>query len=179
LAAVMRSWGRVPRRKIFFWNLYQCFHPYLMKYLVMICRGHVPKAGHGSNPFFTNKDVLPFLMFFLPKGQKPVHGTRSKAAKTLHLAFKGMETEEIYDVLMTHLISAINGYDPHYKRKVKLVAEVIQNELSKSKQFTTADVNRHLDLDSDRYLRLLVRVGFLRPVIDGRAGRRIVRHPSI
>jgi len=145
----------------------------------MICRGHVPKAGHGSNPFFTNKDVLPFLMFFLPKGQKPVHGTLSKAAKTLHLAFKGMETEEIYDVLMTHLISAINGYDPHYKRKVKLVAEVIRNELSKRKEFTTADVNCHLDLDSNRYLRLLVRVGFLRPVKDGRAGRKIVRHPSI
>jgi hypothetical protein len=44
---------------------------------------------------------------------------------------------------------------------VKLVAEVIQNELSKRKEFTTADVDRHLDLDSNRYLRLLGRIGFL------------------
>ena len=49
----------------------QCFHPYLMKYLVMICRGRVPIVGHGSNPCYTNKDVKPFLLYFLPKGQKP------------------------------------------------------------------------------------------------------------
>ena len=29
-------------------ELCQCFHPYLMKYLVMICRGHVPVVGQGS-----------------------------------------------------------------------------------------------------------------------------------
>ena len=103
----------------------------------------------------------------------------SKVARHLHLAFKGMEAEEVYDVLITHLMSAINGYDPHYKRKVKLVVETIQNELSKRKQFTAADVNRHLDLDSNRYLRLLVRVGFLRAVEEGGAARRIVRHLSI
>jgi len=49
----------------------QCFHPYLMKYLVMICCGRVPIVGHGSNPCYTNKDVKPFLLYFLPKGQKP------------------------------------------------------------------------------------------------------------
>jgi hypothetical protein len=131
-----------------------------MKYLVMICRGHVPVAGHGSNPNF-NKDVKPFLMYFLPKGQKPgARGNMSKVVRHLHLAFKGMETEEVYDVLIMHLMNAINGYDPHYKRKVKLVAEVIKNELSKRKQFTAADVNRHLDIDCHRDLRLLGRAGF-------------------
>jgi hypothetical protein len=108
-------------------ELCQCFHPYLMKYLVMICRGHVPVAGHGTNPNFINKDVKPFLMYFLPKGQKP--GGRwnmSKVVRHLHLAFKGMETEEVYDVLIMHLMTAINGYDPHYKRKVKLVVETIE-----------------------------------------------------
>ena len=25
----------------------RCFHPYLMKYLVMICRGHLPVIGVG------------------------------------------------------------------------------------------------------------------------------------
>ena len=52
-------------------DLCQCFHPYLMKYLVMICRGHVPIVGHGGNPHFINKDVRTFLMYFLPKGQRP------------------------------------------------------------------------------------------------------------
>jgi hypothetical protein len=56
-------------------ELCQCFHPYLMKYLVMICRGHVPIVGHGSNPHFINKDVRTFLMYFLPKGQRPGNGS--------------------------------------------------------------------------------------------------------
>ena len=72
-----------------------------------------------------------------------------------------MWMNEIYDVLMEHLVSAVKGYDPDYKAKVKLVVEVINNELSKRKQFAVNDVNRHLDIDSNRYLRLLVRVGFL------------------
>ena len=80
-------------------ELCQCFHPYLMKYLVMICRGHVPVAGHGSNPFLINKDVKPFLMFFLPKGEKPGNGSFRNAAPTLHLALKGMETDEVYDLI--------------------------------------------------------------------------------
>ena len=73
-----------------------------------------------------------------------------------------METEEVYDVLMEHLIGTIKGYDPHYKAKVKLAVEVIDNEFSKRKQFTAADINRHLEFDSNRYLKLLGRIGFLR-----------------
>src|SRR5690348_9252430 len=75
-----------------------------------------------------------------------------------------METEEIYDVLMECLVNTINGYDPDYKDKVKLVAGVITDELSKRRLFTAADVNRHVGLDSSRYLRLLCRVGFLEKV---------------
>ena len=44
---------------------------------------------------------------------------------------------------------------------MKLVTGIILNELSKRKQFAVNDVNRHLDIDSSRYLRLLVRVGFV------------------
>jgi hypothetical protein len=49
----------------------QCFHPYLMKYLVMICRGHVPILGMGPKSSFgnVNSDVKKFLYYFLPKGQ--------------------------------------------------------------------------------------------------------------
>jgi hypothetical protein len=50
---------------------------------------------------------------------------------------------------------------------VKLVVDVINHELSKRKQFSAADVNRHLDIDSSRYLRLLVRVGFIQKIEEG------------
>jgi len=140
-------------------DLCQCFHPYLMKYLVMICRGHKPIPGHGVRPTRINKDIRPFLMYFLEKGQQPSSMNLSKVARTLHLAFKGMEAEEIYDVLMEHLINTLKGYDPHYKLKVKRVVETINDEFSKTKQFTAADVNRHLDIDSNRYRCLLGRIG--------------------
>ena len=123
--------------------------------------------GHGQNPAYTNKDVKPFLMYFLPKGQKPTRPNLTTAARHLHLAFKAMDTEEVYDVLMEQFVGAVKGYDPNYKAKVKLVTGVIQNELSKRKQFTVNDVNRHLDIDSSRYLRLLVRVGFIQKAEEG------------
>ena len=39
-----------------------------MKYLVMICRGHVPVIGRGDQGAPINKDIKPFLLYFLPKG---------------------------------------------------------------------------------------------------------------
>ena len=143
-------------------ELCQCFHPYLMKYLVMIYRGHVPVVGHGSNPGFINKDVKPFLFYFLLKGQTGNYGNLSKVVRHLHLAFKGMETEEVYDVLMEQLLGAIKGYDPDYKAKVKLVVGIIDNEFKKRKQFTAVELNRHLEFDCNKYLKLLCRLGFLR-----------------
>jgi hypothetical protein len=80
--------------------------------------------------------------------------------KHFHLAFKGMETEEIYDVLMEQLVATIKGYDPQYTEKVKRSVEVVENELSTRKQFSFADINRHLDFDCHRYIRLLGRLGF-------------------
>ena len=38
--------------------------------------------------------------------------------KGFHLAFKGMETEEIYDILMAQMVATIKGYDPTYTDKV-------------------------------------------------------------
>jgi hypothetical protein len=78
-----------------------------------------------------------------------------------HLAFKGMDTEEIFEVLMSHLVSAVNSYDPNYKAKVKQVVEVINHELSRSKKFTVESVNQYVGFDCDRILRMLCRVGFL------------------
>ena len=51
-----------------------------------------------------------------------------------------------------------------YTRKVKRVVEIIDHELSKYKQIRVVDLNRHLEFDADRHLRLLDRRGFLSPV---------------
>ena len=101
----------------------------------------------------------------------------NQIVKHFHLAFKGIDTPEIYDILMGHLVATIKGYDPAYTEKVKLLVEVIENELSTRKQFSFADVNRHLDFDCNRYIRLLGRLGFLssapqlpKTLAEGRAG---------
>lgn len=138
------------------------FSSYLMKYLVMICRGHVPIAGSGQLMCRVNKDIKPFLLYFLPKGQELDWHTMNRIVKQFHLAFKGIETDEIYDILMAQLVATIKGYDPAYTDKVKLLVEAIENGLSKRKQFSVADANRHLDFDCNRCIRLLGRLGFLR-----------------
>jgi hypothetical protein len=94
-------------------ELCQCFHPYLMKYLVMICRGHVPILGIGPKSTFgnVNGDVRKFLYYFLPKGQTLTRQNLNPVVRHLHLAFKDMETEERYDVLMEQMVRAINQYD--------------------------------------------------------------------
>jgi hypothetical protein len=137
------------------------FHPHLMKYLMMICHGHVPIMGHGKNPHRINRDVEPFLRYFLPKGQKLCMGVAGKIVKSFHLAFKGMTACEAYDILMGLLVEAINKYDPGYTEKVQRVVGVIQNELSSQRQFRLVDINRHLEFDGNRYLRLLCRTGYI------------------
>ena len=83
-----------------------------------------------------------------------------------------METEEVYDVLMEQLVATIKGYDPTYTEKVRMAVEAIENELSKRKQFSFADVNRYLEFDCNRHIRLLGRLGFLR-IQETTAGREI------
>ena len=148
------------------------FHPYLMKYLVMICRGHVPVWGAGQKSGAVNKDIKTFIQFFLPKGSPVNKATLGKAVRHLHLAFKGMEAEEIYDVLMEQFLKAVRKYDPRYTDKVKQVAEVLDEKL-KQKEFTVADVNDYIDFDGNRYLRMLHRRGFLMPVYTQGSQKRV------
>jgi hypothetical protein len=152
-----------PAKQDLLLELCQCFHPYLMKYLVMICRGHVPILGIGPKSTFgnVNGDVKKFLYYFLPKGQTLTRQNLNPVVRHLHLAFKDMETEERYDVLMEQMVRAINQYDPKYTEKVKLVVEAINRELSKRTQFAAVDVRRYLEFDCSRHIRLLCRRGFL------------------
>src|SRR5262249_17055084 len=119
-----------------------------MKYLSMICRGHVPQY-QGD----VNKDARKFVRYFLRKGAAADRAGMKNAIRQLHLAFKGMLTEEIYDVLMEQFLRAAAKYDPHYTDKVKDVVEVIDRALSKSPFFRAADVDRHLQYAGHRYLR--------------------------
>jgi hypothetical protein len=97
----------------------RCFHPYLMKYLVMICRGHLPVNGVGRKASHVNSDSRQFIRYFLPKGAPINKQTMLTAVLHFHLAFKGMEVDEVYDVLMEQLVAAVNGYDPDYKSKIR------------------------------------------------------------
>ena len=120
------------------------------------------------------KDAKQFIRYFLPPGSTPNQTTIGKAIRHLHLAFKSMETEEIYDVLMGQFLRAAAKYDPHYSDKVKEVVEVIENALSGSPFFCAVDVDRHLEFRCHRYLRLLCRRGFLMAP-TGREEERTVR----
>src|SRR3974377_2096363 len=72
-----------------------------------------------------------------------------------------METEEIYDVLMEQFLRAAAKYDPHYVEKLQRVVEEVKRALRQFGGFRSADLNRHLEFDGSRYLRLLCRRGFL------------------
>ena len=130
----------------------------------MICRGHVPQWKG------MNSDSVKFLSYFCPKGKTLTVPMARAITRSLHLAFKTMDPGEVYDILMEQFLEAASRYDPDYAQKVKLVAETIDHELSKSKQIRTVDVNRHLEFDADRHLRFLARRGFLQAV-KGKDGR--------
>jgi hypothetical protein len=127
-----------------------------MKYVTMICRGQLSLwKGH------VNKDTKNFIRLFLPKGSPADRGAMMAAIRHLHLAFKGMETEEIYEVLMEQFLRAAAKYDPHYGEKLQRVVEIIENALSFNPCFRVDDIDRHFGSSSHRYLRLLCRRGFL------------------
>jgi len=148
-------------------EILQCFHPYVMKYLSMICRGHVPLWGNR-----VNRDVAPFLRYFMPKGAEMNKATLTAVARHLHLAFKGLETDEIYDALIACVLKAVRRYDPNYTDKVRQAVETINAHFSRRKQFTSDAVSGHMGFNGDRYLRLLMRRGFLVPVA-GETGRAV------
>ena len=69
-----------------------------------MCRWLVTGAIQALSTRTSNRSFL-----FLTQGQTGNYGNLSKVVRHLHLAFKGMETEEVYDVLMEQLLGAIKG----------------------------------------------------------------------
>ena len=145
-----------PSREVLLLQVMRYFHPYLMKYLDMITRGHLPSFRDK-----VSKDTLTFLGYLLKKGEAaPRQSDYLKIARSLHLAFKQHDADDIYDVLALCLLRAIRRYDPHYTDRIKRVVEVIDETVS-AQVLTAAYVSRRVGFNSFGCLRLLARHGFL------------------
>lgn len=118
------------------------------------CPSHVPYYV-GT----INEDARIFLQRFLPKGTEANRTTLLNACRSLHLAFKGAEAGEVYDILVMCLLRAINKWDPHYTDGVRKVVDVIEQQFPPRKQFTAHQLNSSLGFDGTRIIRMLARRG--------------------
>ena len=116
----------------------------------MIVRGHLPRYG-GK----VNEDTRQLLLYLLPKGEPANKYTLIKACRHLHLAFKGYEPAEIYNVLATLLLRIIQKYDPFYVEKVRETVGVISRV--RMPRFTIRDLNERLGFNSQYIVKMLVR----------------------
>jgi hypothetical protein len=139
-------------------EILQCFHAYLVKYMTMILGGHVPFNG-GQ----VNRDTELMLRCFIPRGKVVNRVTMGEACRTLHLAFKGMDPGEVYDVLMMCMVRAINGWDPKYHEKIQAVVKFLEEKFDVCHdKFTSRNaIDQTLGLDCTRYIRVLVKRGYL------------------
>lgn len=101
----------------------------------MILRGRLPLQRKGRSKE-VNKDTHLLLRCFIPRGQACNRALLGAACRTLHLAFKGMDADGVYDQLMICLVKAIKRYDPQYSNKGKATVEVLEGglKLGKSSQ---------------------------------------------
>ena len=156
-----------PEREAILLQLMENFHGYIMKYLSMIVKGKVPPIKSAAG-----RDTAVFLKTLVPKNvdRKTVsRNTLQNVCKTLHLAFKQMTSEDIYDILVLCLMRAIDRYDPTYTDKIRKVNQVINESFPKRRgkaiEFTADEITARLGFDCTGYIRLLVRKGFLSSVI--------------
>jgi hypothetical protein len=145
-----------PEKEAKLLQVLECFHGYLMKYVVMIIRGTIPPV---NTPY--GKDAKELLRTLSPRGAVLDKEQIDRTCKTLHLAFKQATTEEIYDMLVFCLIKAARKYDPFYTDKVEEVCGII-NVLPK--QFTEQHLLDRVGYDCTGILRSLVRKHYLRSI---------------
>lgn len=154
-------------------QIVEAFHGYLMKYMVMIIRGHLPslKTSAGKDA----KAMLKLLLQVDPKTGKQVVASRRNllsACRSLHLAFKQAESNDIYDTLVMCLISAAAKYDPFYTDKVRQVCEALDGEFSKIPTVSISQLSSSLGFDCSVHVRVLVKHGYLASVREGK--KRII-----
>lgn len=141
----------------------EAFHGYLMKYLCMIVRGTLPPLSSHAG-----RDAKEFLRQVTPRkrGEKMNKETSDQTCKMLHLAFKGMTTEDIYDTMVFCFVKAARRYDPNYTLKTKRVCEEVSNFGKKSTiGFTLAEIESGVDFPATGVLRALVRRRFLASIV--------------
>lgn len=151
--------------------LTQCFHGYLMKYLNMIVRGHLPPMNSSAG-----MEAVKFLNLLSPAGKTDKSNQAyGEICRTLHLAFKQSTTDDIYDSLLMCLMRAVKKYDPFYVDKLKKVCDIIdvkckgkQRRVGKVPEFTALEVGKKTGTDPNSYLRKLVKRGHLRSIADSK-----------
>jgi hypothetical protein len=135
----------------------ECFHGYLMKYVVMIVRGTIPPVNSHAG-----KDAKELLRTLSPRGAVIDKEQIDATCKMLHLAFKQATTDEIYDTLVFCFVKAARQYDPHYADKTRKVCEELY---ALPKQFTVQRLEARVGFDCTGILRALVRKGYVASVI--------------
>ena len=141
-------------------ELVRYFHSYLFKYVGMIMSGTLPMVGER-----VNTDAKIMLKMFLAPGVKATGFNLAKTARTLYLGFKGMDTEEVYNVLVSCLIRALGQYDPHYTDKVQETTDAIERLISPSVPMVTSkQISAEAGINAARICRMLTRRGHLERV---------------
>jgi hypothetical protein len=76
----------------------------------------------------------------------------SRIIRHLHRAFKGLSTDEIYDVLMEQLLMAVKKYDPAITENVKITAEKIDEVMAHARRShpTRWPISRQRDANPHR-----------------------------
>jgi hypothetical protein len=142
-------------------EILMCFQGYLLKYMSMILNGHLPLQRSGKGARDVNRDTQLFLLCFVPKEKALNKASLMAACRTVHLAFKGMNPDEVFDQLILCMVKSVRKYDPYFHEKVKAVVGVIESEEFHEKKLFTAAVSRALGYDGAGYVRYLAKRLFL------------------
>ena len=155
-----------PEKEAILLGILECFHGYLVKYLGMVTTGHLPEMNSPAG-----KDSVAFLKTLVPQGRKGEVNrlVLMSTCRTLHLAFKQMSSDDIYDTLVLCLIRAVDKYDPTYTDKIQQVCQVVdklptRRRPKNTSEFTVEDINSTVGFDAYSYIRWLVRKGLLASV---------------
>lgn len=149
-------------------ELTQCFHGYIMKYLNMIVKGHLPAINSSSGI-----EAIKFLRLLASNQKDTSSKMYGEVCRTLHLAFKQSTTDEVYDSLQLCLLRAIAKYDPNYIIKLKKVCDLIdirckgkRRREGTTPEFTSQEITEEMKADTNSYLRKLVKRGHLKSITD-------------
>lgn len=142
-------------------EIVQCFHGYLMKYLHMIVRGHLPSLKTPAG-----KDAAKLLSILVKGGTKADRDSIAAACRSLHLAFKQNSADDIYDTLVICLMRAIRKYDPFYTDKIRTICDTIDRRYRRRDDIILEpEVSKSVGHASLSCLRMLVKRGNLVSVV--------------